>query len=141
MWRLPKRFIKVTGFFARAMRLAGNWVRAAVASSSTTPPNALRKRDSYLWRRDELDWCVYSRCSSLPTIPFACCYPRLGFKAIAAHAGSKPRAKLARVLFITPRPSMPPGSTIMAGQKAGNGTTDYACFNWARGHVGPAKIG
>jgi len=33
---------------------------------------------------------------------------------------------LVRVLFITPRPSMPPGAVIMAGQKPGNGTTDYA---------------
>jgi hypothetical protein len=27
---------------------------------------------------------------------------------------------LARVLFITPRPSMPPGAAVMAGQKPGN---------------------
>jgi hypothetical protein len=48
---------------------------------------------------------------------------------------------LARVLFITPRPSMPPGAAIMAGQKPGNGTTDYAWFIWHRGHVGAPQIG
>jgi len=48
---------------------------------------------------------------------------------------------LVRVLFITPRPSMPPGAVIMAGQKPGNGTTDYAWFVWGRGHVGGPQIG
>jgi|SRR5438876_1766334 len=46
---------------------------------------------------------------------------------------------LARVLFITPRPSMPPA--IMAGQKPGNGTTDYGWFIWSRGHTGAPQIG
>lgn len=37
---------------------------------------------------------------------------------------------LVRVYFIAPRPSMPPGPAIMAGQKPGNGTIDYAWFVW-----------
>jgi hypothetical protein len=37
---------------------------------------------------------------------------------------------LKRVLFITPRPSMPPGAVIAAGQKPGNGTKDYAWLVW-----------
>ena len=45
------------------------------------------------------------------------------------------------VLFITPRPSMPPGAAIMAGQKPGNGTTDYAWFIWERGYSGKPAIG
>jgi hypothetical protein len=37
---------------------------------------------------------------------------------------------LRRVLFLTPRPSMPPGAVVLAGGKPGNGTTDYAWFIW-----------
>lgn len=37
---------------------------------------------------------------------------------------------LARIYFLAPRPSMPPGEVIAAGVKAGNGTTDYAWFIW-----------
>jgi hypothetical protein len=46
---------------------------------------------------------------------------------------------LARVLFITPRPSMPPGAAIMAGQKPGNGTADYAWLIWSRGYMGTIR--
>jgi hypothetical protein len=48
---------------------------------------------------------------------------------------------LRRVLFITPRPSMPPGHVIAAGGKPGNGTTDYAVFIWHRGYDGRPEIG
>lgn len=48
---------------------------------------------------------------------------------------------LVRVYFLTPRPSMPPGTVIQAGVKPGNGTTDYAWFVWDRGYQGPAEIG
>ena len=47
---------------------------------------------------------------------------------------------LARVYFITPRPSMPPGTVVAAGVKPGNGIQDYAWFVWSRGHIGPADI-
>lgn len=47
---------------------------------------------------------------------------------------------LRRVYFVTPRPSMPPGPAIAAGQKPGNGTTDYAWFVWLRGYDGPAEV-
>ena len=47
---------------------------------------------------------------------------------------------LARVYFITPRPSMPPGAVVAAGGKPGNGTTDYCWMVWQRGRVGPADI-
>ena len=39
---------------------------------------------------------------------------------------------LRRVWFLTPRPSMPPGSVIEAGVEAGGGTVDYAWFVWER---------
>lgn len=48
---------------------------------------------------------------------------------------------LARVLFITPRPSMPPGTVVAAGGTPGNGTTDYAWFIWSRGHRYAPTIG
>lgn len=47
---------------------------------------------------------------------------------------------LARVYFITPRPSMPPGAVVAAGGKPGNGTTDYCWMVWHRGRIGPADI-
>lgn len=48
---------------------------------------------------------------------------------------------LARVLFIAPRPSMPPGAVIAAGEKPGNGTTDFAWFIWLRGYRGAPALG
>jgi hypothetical protein len=47
---------------------------------------------------------------------------------------------LHRVWFVTPRPSMPPGPAIMAGQKPGNGTTDYAWFVWKKDYDGRAEV-
>jgi hypothetical protein len=48
---------------------------------------------------------------------------------------------LRRVLFLTPRPSMPPGAVILAGNKPGNGRTDYAWFVWQQGYSGQPSIG
>ena len=48
---------------------------------------------------------------------------------------------LARILIIAPRPSMPPGPVIVAGEKPGNGTKDFAWFIWNKKHVGPPSIG
>lgn len=47
---------------------------------------------------------------------------------------------LRRVYFLAPRPSMPPGAAIAAGQKPGNGTTDYAWFLWLHGFDGRPEI-
>ena len=47
---------------------------------------------------------------------------------------------LAKVLIITPRPSMPPGPVIEAGIAPGGGKADFAWFIWQRGHVGPAAV-
>ena len=47
---------------------------------------------------------------------------------------------LRRVYFIAPRPSMPPGAVILAGEKPGNGTTDYAWFVWLQGYDGASEI-
>ncbi|PZR88393.1 MAG: hypothetical protein DI537_23940 [Stutzerimonas stutzeri] len=43
---------------------------------------------------------------------------------------------LAEVLDITPRPSMPPGPVILAGEKPGGGTKDFSVFIWRQGHQG-----
>lgn len=48
---------------------------------------------------------------------------------------------LARVLFLTPRPSMPPGDEVIAGLKPSNGTADYAWLIWAHAHDGPPTLG
>jgi hypothetical protein len=47
---------------------------------------------------------------------------------------------LRRVWFLTPRPSMPPGHVIAAGQKPGNGKEDFAWYVWQRDYDGPAEI-
>lgn len=48
---------------------------------------------------------------------------------------------LARIHLLTPRPSMPPGHTITAGEKPGGGKQDFCWLVWDRAHVGPASIG
>jgi len=48
---------------------------------------------------------------------------------------------LYKVLFISPRPSMPPGAVIEAGGKPGNGTTDYAWLIWLKGFKDAPTIG
>lgn len=47
---------------------------------------------------------------------------------------------LRRVYFITPRPSMPPGHVLAAGEKPGNGTTDYCWMVWLQGYDGAPEI-
>ena len=48
---------------------------------------------------------------------------------------------LAKVLVLTPRPSMPPGPVIEAGLPPGGGTEDFAWFIWSHGHKGPPTLG
>jgi len=47
---------------------------------------------------------------------------------------------LARVWLMTPRPSMPPGHTIAAGEKPGGGKMDFCWLVWTKGRVGPADL-
>lgn len=52
------------------------------------------------------------------------------------------RTPLRRIWLLTPRPSMPPGTTIVNGEgPRGNGTTDYAYFVWEQGYGGRPEIG
>lgn len=48
---------------------------------------------------------------------------------------------LHRVLFLCPRPSMPPGHVIVSGQKPGSGTVDFAIYWWLRGYDGAPQVG
>lgn len=41
---------------------------------------------------------------------------------------------LARIWLMTPRPSMPPGHTIAAGEKPSGGKTDFCWLVWVKGH-------
>jgi hypothetical protein len=47
---------------------------------------------------------------------------------------------LVRVWLMTPRPSMPPGHTITAGQKPGGGKADFCWLVWRRGHLGNPEM-
>jgi hypothetical protein len=47
---------------------------------------------------------------------------------------------LARVWLMTPRPSMPPGHTIAAGEKPGGGKMDFCWLVWTKGRIGPADL-
>src|SRR5262249_46068440 len=47
---------------------------------------------------------------------------------------------LARVWLMTPRPSMPPGHTIAAGEKPGGGKMDFCWLVWTKGRIGPAEL-
>jgi hypothetical protein len=47
---------------------------------------------------------------------------------------------LARVYLLTPRPSMPPGRVIEAGEKPGGGKQDFVWLVWRCGHVGSPEL-
>jgi hypothetical protein len=47
---------------------------------------------------------------------------------------------LARVHFLSPRPSMPPGHVIAAGKKPGGGKQNFCWLVWDRAHVGAPTI-
>jgi predicted RNA methylase len=48
---------------------------------------------------------------------------------------------LAYNMPIVPRPSMPPGEYLLAGNKPGGGRKDYALYVWKRGHVDKSSGG
>lgn len=47
---------------------------------------------------------------------------------------------LRRVYVLAPRPSMPPGPVVVAGEKPGGGTKDFAWFIWEKGFHGAPEI-
>ena len=50
------------------------------------------------------------------------------------------KTPLYKFMPICPRPSMPPGSAILAGQKVGGGTTDFATYVWLKGYRGAPQV-
>lgn len=51
------------------------------------------------------------------------------------------RQPLRHVLALTPRPSMPPGAVILAGESPGGGQVDYSWFVFERGYRGKPEFG
>ena len=47
---------------------------------------------------------------------------------------------LTRVYLMSPRPSMPPGHVILAGEKPGGGKQDFVWLTFSHGHQGPPKL-
>lgn len=47
---------------------------------------------------------------------------------------------LARVWLMTPRPSMPPGQSIAAGEKPSGGKTDFCWLVFTKDRIGPADL-
>ena len=48
--------------------------------------------------------------------------------------------QLARVYLMSPRPSMPPGHVILAGEEPGGGTQDFVWLVFSRGHRGSPEL-
>lgn len=44
------------------------------------------------------------------------------------------------IMPISPRPSMPPGSVLLAGQAPGGGTVDFSWFVWLKGYQGAPQV-
>jgi hypothetical protein len=62
-----------------------------------------------------------------------------------ANGGTRSRwletLPLRSVLMISPRPSMPPGAVVVAGERIGGGRDDYAWFVFERGYAGRPEFG
>jgi hypothetical protein len=62
-----------------------------------------------------------------------------------ANAGARSRwleaLPLRHVLMLSPRPSMPPGAVVVAGERVGGGREDYAWFVFERGYAGRPEFG
>ena len=146
---------------------AGTIVRSAIAAGFLASGSDLVIRSATLVEQEPRDWLAPSNRSwqnivSNPpfklcdhkktgTFPFVeRCLERADRK-VALLLPSKwiqgddrsrwlERTPLRRVWFLTPRPSMPPGHVLAAGQKPGNGTADFAWYVWQRDYDGPAEI-
>jgi hypothetical protein len=72
-----------------------------------------------------------------------CCYEKV---ALIWLVRTLPAARwlaktpLKTIYLLTPRPSMPPGHTITAGEKPGGGKQDFCWLVWDKNHRGPATI-
>lgn len=50
------------------------------------------------------------------------------------------KSPLRRVYFLAPRPSMPPGDVVLAGESPSNGLSDFAWYVWLKGYDGAPEI-
>jgi hypothetical protein len=60
-------------------------------------------------------------------------------RVVAAHEWL-PTAPLARILMLTPRPSMPPAEYIATGRKPEGARVEHAWLAFERGHRGPPQL-
>jgi hypothetical protein len=60
---------------------------------------------------------------------------------LTAACGWLSTAPLARVWQMTPRPAMPPGEYVLAGNKPGGARVEHCWLVFERGHRGPARLG
>ena len=65
--------------------------------------------------------------------------PRLN--AAGGKRGWLGELPLARIWFLTPRPSMPPGDVILRGEKPSGGKEDFCCLVFDKAHRGPSTCG
>lgn len=64
-----------------------------------------------------------------------------GYVQGRANAAWLAGTPLLRVLFLCPRPSMPPGHVILSGGKATSGKNEFAVFVWLKGYDGEPGLG
>lgn len=81
------------------------------------------------------EFCERALARGADKVAMICLIRRLN----AAHWLQK--LPLRRVWLLTPRPSMPPGSWLAAGNKAGGGTQDFVWLVFERGYTGEPAIG
>jgi hypothetical protein len=78
----------------------------------------------------------YTQCKVAIIFPTACLNAANGVKGKYWIAGTP----LRRVWLMTPRPSMPPGEYIAAGQKPGGGRVDFCWLVWEHGYRGAPEL-
>ena len=81
---------------------------------------------------------ILQHAISLNPVKMALIWPLA--RLVAAHAWLS-AAPLARVLMLTPRPSMPPGTYIAAGKKPQGARVEHAWLIFERGYRGQPRLG
>lgn len=97
----------------------------------SNPPFRLCKKPDFAFVRKALDTAT-DRVALLLPLPWMTGADKQKFLE---------QTPLAQVLVLTPRPSMPPGPVVEAGENLGGGTEDFAWFIWHHGYAGPPTLG
>lgn len=105
----------------------------------TNPPFGLCGKANKKSRHDE-DFAYVKKALATAEKKVALLLP-LPWMTGADKAAYLQTTPLAQVLVLTPRPSMPPGPVIEAGEDPGGGTEDFAWYIWSREHKGPPVLG